>query len=219
VKIRISRSTSKKAGQVFYYIILTILVIIAGLTAISNLKIPGNYKLLVAMSGSMEPSVKTGSIFVVKPQSHYQPGDIITFYDQKNSKSYVTHRLVQVSDNNQFITKGDANSNTDTKTVNQGQILGKTVFTIPQLGFLVNYSKTTQGLIITIIIPAVIIIYNELISIKNEAKRLIIERRRRKLSLKERVEETVGEEIIRIEESTKKEIEKIVDEVRSNEKI
>ena len=98
----------KKIGQIIYWLILTILILIASITALSALKIPGSYKLLVVLSGSMEPAIKTGSIVFVKPSDTYQKGDIITFTDGKAASS-VTHRVFEIQNKDGkdiFITKG-----------------------------------------------------------------------------------------------------------------
>ncbi len=46
---------------------------------VSMFPIPGNYKLLIVQSGSMEPNIHTGSVVVVKPAENYKAGDVITF--------------------------------------------------------------------------------------------------------------------------------------------
>ncbi len=127
---------------------------------------------LVVLSGSMEPAIKTGSIVVIKPEIVYKIGDVVTFQNSDYLKVTVTHRIFSIK-NGSFVTKGDANKTPDIKEVSEKQILGKVFFVIPLLGYLVNFAKTQQGLIILIIIPSVIIVYNELINIKNEAVRLI----------------------------------------------
>lgn len=167
-----------------------------------------NYKLFVVMSGSMEPTIKTGSVVVIKPQNDYFKGDIVTFQNLTKSKTTVTHRIIEATDS-AYITKGDANKTADTSELRKGQILGKEILAVPFIGYVINFAKTQAGLIILIVIPAVIIVYNELLSIKNEAKRLIIERRNRKLTPKEEIEEKIGEEIMEVEKKVKK-VKKIV---------
>jgi hypothetical protein len=48
------------------------------------------------------------------------------------------------------------------------------------LGFPVSFAKTTQGLILIVIIPAVIIIYDELNKIKAEIRRKMEEKKKKK---------------------------------------
>lgn len=193
----------KIIGNIIYGLVVIILLAVAGLTVVSGINIPGNYKMMAVQSGSMEPTIKTGSIVVVKPEKDYKVGDIITFKDLNKSKTTVTHRIASVS--GQFVTtKGDANKTADTDLINKSQIVGKEFLAIPYIGYIVGFSKTQTGFIILVIIPATLIIYTELMTIKNEAKRLIIERRSRKLTTTEEIEEKVGEEIIDIEKTLKK---------------
>ena len=153
--------------KVGYWLVLTALIIVAGLTAVSALNLPGNYKIFTVQSGSMEPTIKTGSIVVVKPQSSYQTGDVITFSEKNNPKITTTHRVFGINDGG-FITKGDANNSTDSAKVADSQIMGKTIFSVPYLGYPVSFAKTQQGLLLLVIIPAIIIIYSEILTIKNE---------------------------------------------------
>lgn len=190
-------------GKVLYWLILAFLFFVAGFTAITTLNLPGNYKLFVVMSGSMEPTIKTGSVVVIKPQKDYFNGDVITFQDPTKSKNTTTHRIVEASDS-AYLTKGDANKTSDMSEIRKSQILGKQILSVPFIGYVINFAKTQTGLIILIVIPAVIIVYNELLNIKNEAKKLILERRKRKLTPKEELEEKVGEEIMEVEKEVKK---------------
>lgn len=192
----------KKISQLIYWFILTLLVTITGLTAISALKIPGNYKLLAVQSGSMEPTIRTGSIVIVEPAREYRVGDIITVSDPGNPKVTITHRLVGTDERfgeRYFITKGDANKSADTEERPVTNVLGKVLFSVPFLGYPVSYAKTRDGLIFLVIIPATLIVYSELINIKNETKKLIAERKKRKLTLAEKAEVKVGTEEMQAE--------------------
>jgi len=68
----------KKIIKLIYWLVLTIVVVVAGLSAMSVLGIPQGLRTFVVQSGSMEPAIKTGSLVFVKPQSDYQVSDIIT---------------------------------------------------------------------------------------------------------------------------------------------
>ena len=62
----------------------------------------------------------------------------------------------------------------------QKEIIGKEIVAVPYLGFPVGYAKTTPGLILLVIIPAVIIIYDEMQNIKKEIQKKIDYRKRAK---------------------------------------
>ena len=190
-----------------YWVVFAALVVIAGLLAVSSLPVPGNYRLYTVLSGSMSPAIRTGSLVAVRPAPAYKKGDIITFVSLDNPKETVTHRvfaLKTAGGSTAYITKGDANSTADPAAVSPKAILGKTVLSVPLLGYPLGFAKTQLGFIVLIVIPAVLIIYNELLTVKKETVRLLKKRRKRKLTPKEELEEKIGKEIIAAEKAAKK---------------
>lgn len=107
----------------------------------------------------MEPAVKTGSLVFVIPSSLYRVGDIITF--KSGTKTTTTHRLVAVSAD-KFRTAGDANNQPDPSLISAHQILGKVFYVTPYLGYIAAFAKTPPGFILFVIVPATIIIYEEI---------------------------------------------------------
>ena len=151
--------------------ILSAIIFIALLLIISVFPITGNIKTMSVLSGSMEPAIHTGSVIVVKPVSNYKIGDVISF--GKNTKTDIptTHRIVEVrAQEGQMIykTKGDANNSEDTSEVLQKDVIGKVYFSIPYLGYIIDFVKKPVGLMVVIIIPAVIIVYDEIQNIFKE---------------------------------------------------
>lgn len=201
----------KILGQVIYGAVLVLLLAVAGLVFLTNINFLGGYKLLVVKSGSMEPVIKVGAIVVIKPSSVYAKDDVVTFRDPTNPKESITHRIYEVKKaefTTTYITKGDANNAPDLGEMGKAQVLGKVVFNIPYVGYVVGFAKTMTGLILLIVIPSAIIIYSELMNIKNEAIRLIQERRKRKLTTTEKIKEKIGEEIMEVEKEVKEVIKK-----------
>ena len=108
----------------------------------------------VVKSGSMEPEIKTGSISFVNKHIKYEQikeQDVIAFKIETGAK--VTHRVVEKTEEG-LKTKGDANKDIDGTITTKENYIGKNVFSIPKLGYLVNAIQTTRGKIIlgTIII-------------------------------------------------------------------
>ena len=118
---------------------------------------------MLVQSGSMEPSIMTGDVIIIRQDKWYQKGDVVTFND--GNKGRVTHRIVE-ADKDSFVTKGDANRSSDNNNINFTQILGKVILVLPKLGYLVVFSKSLLGMIIMIIIPGIIITADELFKIK-----------------------------------------------------
>jgi len=199
----------KKFTNILYWLLIIMLIIVAGTAALSSFDISGGTKLYSVQSGSMEPEIKTGSVVLSQPQTIYFRGDIITFKAEKdrtvkNPRYTTTHRVHELQEAEgklMFITKGDANDSPDGTPITQDLILGKVLVAVPYLGYLVSFAKTEAGFILLIIVPATLIIYSELVSIKNEAKKLIEERKKRKLTAKEKVVVAFGETEMAVGES------------------
>ncbi len=162
------------------------LLAVAGVSAVSAFGIPGGIRFYVVQSGSMEPAIKTGSLIVDQAALNYKTGDIITFkkraeLNPKNPGSLITHRVVEATTTpggqSFYTTRGDANNSNDLTPVNQSLVLGKVILALPYLGYLVAFTRTPNGFILLIVVPAAIIIYSELVNIKNEVTRLIRERK------------------------------------------
>lgn len=146
------------------YTITTIVAVLAGLLIFSTFRFPGNYRLYVVQSGSMEPEIPVGAVVAVRPVDQYQESDIITY--RENGQT-ITHRVIG-EENGRLVTKGDANEEADTQTVRQRDVLGKVLLDVPYLGYAVNSVRTPYGLFLLIILPATWIIYDEIRKIKSE---------------------------------------------------
>src|SRR3989338_2636202 len=158
----------KRIGKIIYWFILAGLGLVAIFVGISGLNLPGGYKLFTVQSGSMQPAFKIGSLVVVKPAGEYVIGEVITF---KNAPTPTTHRIQNISEGI-YTTKGDANDAPDSEPARREQILGKVVLAVPYAGFPVAFAKSKEGFMLLIVIPATIIIYGEILNIKNEIKKL-----------------------------------------------
>lgn len=126
----------------------------------------GGYKSFLIQSGSMEPSIMTGDIIIIHQAGQYEKNDVITF--QNEESRIITHRIIEINNKSEgmsFVTKGDANRSEDEGVVSASHILGKVIYVIPKLGFLVAFSKSLPGLIILIAIPALALIIGEVIKI------------------------------------------------------
>lgn len=168
-----------KIFKVVYYLFLVIIAAIALLLIVSVLPVPGNIKFMTVLSGSMEPQIKTGSVVMTKPASEYNVGDVITFGPYSKTKAPTTHRIVEVRDNNSdsdndnvYVTKGDANNASDTKQISQKDIVGKVMFDVPYLGYVVSFVRKPLGFLLILIIPALVIVFDEIKKIISEVKRI-----------------------------------------------
>lgn len=179
----ISKRTVKIMGQVIYWLVVCLLLLTAGFTFLTTLDLPINYKLFVVQSHSMEPKIKRMAVVVVQPQEEYQKGEVITTFEPSAPEITLTHRIHDIEEKEGkkfYITKGDANEDPDTEKKVEDRVLGKVILAIPLLGYLVSFVKTQTGLIVLVVIPAVIIIYSEILKIKSEILRVYQERKKKK---------------------------------------
>lgn len=100
------------------------------------------------LSGSMEPEYLTGSVIYVVDvdPSELQVDDPITF--RLSGSTIATHRIIEIQNvdgETRFRTKGDNNDVEDAGYVTADEIVGKPVFTIPLLGYLVTYIQQPPG--------------------------------------------------------------------------
>ncbi len=97
-------------------------------------------KSYIVLSGSMEPTIPTGSICFVNthvPYEDIQEGDVIAFF---HGGGMVTHRVLRVTVEG-LETKGDANDRSDGVTTGPDNFHGKTIFHIPYVGYGLEFCK------------------------------------------------------------------------------
>ena len=177
------QTKTQKIWTIILNVILGIFILIGIIVLFSLIPFKGNYKIYSVMSGSMVPAIKTGAMVFVKPADNYQKNDIITFKSGARKLDITTHRIIEIEKKDQnttYITKGDANEETDYDRIDSDKIIGKVVSKINYLGYILGYIKTLPGLILIIIIPATIIIYEEFKKVREEAIRIVRERAKKK---------------------------------------
>lgn len=130
----------------------------------------GGWRAFIVSSGSMEPTLQTGSLVVTKytHPSILKKDDIITFIAPTKEKPLVTHRITTISQKKSLTTmktKGDNNKNEDTWILAGGSVVGKSLFSIPYLGYLFNFTQTKIGILLFILLPAIYIILDEISTI------------------------------------------------------
>lgn len=101
----------------------------------------------IVLSGSMEPEVSVGSLVYLSeniPPEEIQEQDVIAY--RRGDQMQVLHRVIQVDKEKKlFQTKGDANEKADPGMVDFSQYVGKEVFSIPYLGYGVDFIQTGKN--------------------------------------------------------------------------
>lgn len=101
----------------------------------------------VITSGSMRPTLNTSDVIVVQGNLPFQDikiGDIIVFHKPSNQSRIITHRVVQILNDNPRIikTKGDHNRGSIAGTdfpITEQLYIGKVRYVIPQMGYLKQF--------------------------------------------------------------------------------
>ncbi|MFA6338595.1 MAG: signal peptidase I [Candidatus Paceibacterota bacterium] len=165
----------KKIYKIFEVVIYTIIFVVAFTLIWSVLPVKNGPRLFVVLSGSMEPAIHTGSVVVIKPESQYKIGDVVTFGKDTAKNIPTTHRIISSRAEEGvmiFKTKGDANNSPDTTEIRQSDIHGKVFFNISYLGYVIDFVRKPIGMVLVIILPAIFIVYDEVKKILNEIKKM-----------------------------------------------
>jgi len=123
----------------------------------------------------MEPAVKAGSLVIVKPSEIYRVGNVIMFGKDTKTQLPTTHRIVADEVRSgvfYYTTKGDANEDPDPQQIAQSEVVGKVLFSIPYLGYVLDFAKKPLGFALLIGVPAAIVVFDEGANIWREARRI-----------------------------------------------
>ncbi len=126
------------------------------------------YKAYIVLSDSMSATdFDAGDLILVREvedPTALQPGDIIA-YTSQNPDNYgqtVTHKIRSLTTNERgdpgFITYGTTTNTDDETVVTYPFILGEYAFSLPKVGTFFQFLKTTQGYIVCILVPFLILI-------------------------------------------------------------
>lgn len=126
----------------------------------------GPYRILNVLTGSMEPTIHTGSMIIIKETtySNLSVGDIVTYIPANEETVLLTHRIVSKNpEDRTFMTRGDANDTDDDFPVAFDRVVGEFVYAIPVLGALTAYLRTLPGIISAVILCLAIILVPKLL--------------------------------------------------------
>lgn len=157
-------SGNKIVKRVFRYtgdVIIGVLIVLVVISVIGSIQskgkdwnVPGlgKYKWLTVLSGSMKPTFNPGDLIIDKKMdpNTLKVGDTITYI--YGDRFLATHRIVKINNDNKgtltFKTKGDSNNAMDDLNVSADAIVGKYLFRIPLVGFVIQKLKGLTGIIL-----------------------------------------------------------------------
>lgn len=150
----------KWAWRVLTWLVLAaVTVVVLGLLAITVGPRLLPYQALVVRSGSMSPTIPTGSVvfYTKRAAAKVKVGDIIVFTKPGAATEKVTHRVYKIStgaSGKYFTTKGDANGAPDDWQVPAVGTGWVAKFHVPQLGYVLYDLQSTTARLLLLLIPA-----------------------------------------------------------------
>jgi signal peptidase len=120
------------------------------------------YQALVVRSGSMSPTIPTGSVVFYRKVAakKVKVGDVIVFDKPGQQNEKVTHRVFKISNGptgRYFTTKGDANGAPDDwriPAIGTGWVAN---FHVPTLGYVLADLQSTTARLLLLVIPALLL--------------------------------------------------------------
>jgi signal peptidase len=161
---------SRPARPLLYKVLLVVVVVVGIAVVAGQVGLIG-FRALTVQSGSMEPAIGRHSVVVVTQATSLAVGDVITFEHAEEPDILITHRIVDVTgagDNAVYTTKGDGNDDVDLDPVPAQSVVGKVRFSIPWIGLAVTWTRTDLGFIVLIIIPATLIVHQEILNLRQQ---------------------------------------------------
>jgi signal peptidase len=115
---------------------------------------------LVVLSGSMEPTLATGDVVVVKRVSPQQAhvGDVVTYRSPEGS--LVTHRVRSVRRQGHrfaLVTKGDANNASERWTMEADGELSRALYRVPVAGRVLAHTSSRDGKLLLVVAPLLLL--------------------------------------------------------------
>ena len=146
-------------------LLINVTLIVKGFSNSDEVPAIGGTFPMIVLTDSMSPEIQSGDLIICHTvdAASVQAGDIISFYDPEgNGQSVVTHRVVEVftaaDGTPQWTTKGDANNANDQAIVPASKLVGAYQARIPGLGNVAMFMQTTQGLIVCVVLPIILLI-------------------------------------------------------------
>ena len=143
------------------FVIVVFLLLVGLLTGLSS-KSEKVYDVIkfrsyIIVTPSMKPTINPGDMILVKKTDidKLEKGDIITF---NKDNIVATHRIEEI-DGDSITTKGDNNNLEDTP-INKSDVIGRFVFSIPKIGYIISFAISPVGLVTMGSIIVFIFIYD-----------------------------------------------------------
>lgn len=117
------------------------------------------YRSFTVLSGSMEPALRVGDVVMDEPVAarDVRPGDVVTFPDPGQGGRLITHRVeaLRVSGATaEVTTRGDANNAVERWSIPAAGHVGRVVYRLPMLGYVLVGARSPLGRLALVVLPA-----------------------------------------------------------------
>ena len=177
-----SRFRIGRVFKVLFYIVLTalILFLIAALFNVILTRKNGEpprvfgYSIFLMGSDSMGEEMPAEAAILVREcdPAELAAGDVVTFrsgYDSTGQPLFETSRVTAVEEDADggriFYARGDQETEEDTVTYTDREVIGKAMWTMAGLGTFLSFIKTPFGLVICIAVPLFLLLIYEIINL------------------------------------------------------
>ena len=150
-------------------LIINITLIIRSYTNPDQVPSIGGNVPLIVLTDSMYPEIKSGDLIICHTADAEQiaVGDVIAFFDPAgNGSSVVTHRVIEITQEDGTLawrTQGDANNVADSALVPAKNLVGIYRSRIAGAGNVAMFMQTTQGLILCVLCPIIVLVGYDII--------------------------------------------------------
>jgi len=139
----------RKRFLIITHLVIAIVAIAALAITVSN---ACGIRMLAVLSDCMEPGVRAGSVVLVAPAkpASVKLDDVIVL--PHSGDSPVVRRVTEIDNENQrFIVTADSDGKNDPKPVPFESVTGVVRFSVPVMGYPLNYLYTAQGGMVAVI--------------------------------------------------------------------
>lgn len=154
---------------VFIYLLSAAILVSAVLFAFNTSpdKSLFGYRYYTVLTPSMSPAYNVGDMIFVRVGNidDIQVGDVITFNPSQDSEAFLTHRVSEKIVDYQgtgvtcFRTKGDANNAEDSFLIDEERVIGKVIFGVPVLGYIVRFVQLRWYFVLPIVIMIAVFLF------------------------------------------------------------
>lgn len=150
-------------------LLVNITLIIKSYTSQDKVPSIGGFSPMIVLTDSMYPEIESGDLIIchTADAGEIKENDIISFFDPAgNGTSVVTHRVVEIVEENgniSFRTRGDNNNTEDRELVPAKNLVGVYRTRIPGAGNVAMFMQSTTGLIICVVLPIVLLVAYDVI--------------------------------------------------------